>query len=362
MSGFDSQGNRIRYGMPEIYDERKDPNAWRRAGQPAQPMRNAVRWDEAVDEPWVSGVVEGFGARPESLVAIFAAVQERYGYLPERALRIISDRMTHPLGAGLRRRRAGRLPAAPGRGPRHHRLHLRRLPLRRWRRPAGRAARRAGHRSRRGDRRRPLHAGDEPGGGRRRHGTGAAHRHAGVRAIERGPGPAPGPGATADGGRDRMTVDAGGTGLSPQIRILPRGEQRLLANVGRVDPNSLASLSRARRLCRPGAGGGAPGPRGRHRRDRRRRPARARWRRLADRRQVARRPGRGRLAQGRGRQPDGRRSHRPGRPGAGRGQSAPRPGRRAAGRLRDRRVRADPGGPPRLDAGDRPPASRDRGG
>jgi NADH:ubiquinone oxidoreductase subunit F (NADH-binding) len=38
-----------------------------------------------------------------------------------------------------------------------------------------------------------------------------------------------------------MTVDAGGTGLSPQIRILPRGEQRLLANLGRVDPNALAS-------------------------------------------------------------------------------------------------------------------------
>jgi NADH:ubiquinone oxidoreductase subunit F (NADH-binding) len=30
-------------------------------------------------------------------------------------------------------------------------------------------------------------------------------------------------------------------GLSPQIRILPRGEQRLLANVGRVDPGSIAS-------------------------------------------------------------------------------------------------------------------------
>jgi NADH:ubiquinone oxidoreductase subunit E/Pyruvate/2-oxoacid:ferredoxin oxidoreductase delta subunit len=93
-SGFDSQGNRIRYGMPEIYDERKDPNAWRRAGQPARAMRNAVRWEEDVDEPWVSGVVAGFGGRPESLVAIFTAVQERYGYLPERALRIISDRMT----------------------------------------------------------------------------------------------------------------------------------------------------------------------------------------------------------------------------------------------------------------------------
>jgi NADH-quinone oxidoreductase subunit F len=38
-----------------------------------------------------------------------------------------------------------------------------------------------------------------------------------------------------------VSVDAGGTGLSPQIRILPRGEQRLLANIGRVDPGSLAS-------------------------------------------------------------------------------------------------------------------------
>jgi NADH:ubiquinone oxidoreductase subunit E len=94
MSGFDSQGNRIRYGMPEIYDERKDPNAWRRAGQPARPMRNAVRWEEAIDEPWVSQTVAAFGARPEALVAIFNAVQERYGYLPERALRIISDKMT----------------------------------------------------------------------------------------------------------------------------------------------------------------------------------------------------------------------------------------------------------------------------
>jgi NADH:ubiquinone oxidoreductase subunit E len=94
MSGFDSTGNRIRYGMPEIYDERTDANAYRRAGLPARPMRNAARWDEAIDEPWVRGVIDGFGGRPESLVAIFGAVQERYGYLPERALRVISDRMT----------------------------------------------------------------------------------------------------------------------------------------------------------------------------------------------------------------------------------------------------------------------------
>ncbi|HET6380686.1 MAG TPA: NAD(P)H-dependent oxidoreductase subunit E [candidate division Zixibacteria bacterium] len=94
MSGFDSQGNRIRYGMPEIYDERRDPNAYRRAGLPARPMRNPARWQGEVDEAWVAEVVDGFRARPEALVAIFGAVQERYGYLPEPALRLISSRMT----------------------------------------------------------------------------------------------------------------------------------------------------------------------------------------------------------------------------------------------------------------------------
>ena len=93
MSGFDSQGNRIRYGLPEIYDERSDPNAYRRAGLPAQPMRNAARWDEEIDSAWLQGVIGGFGGRPEALVAIFSAVQERYGYLPERALRLISEAM-----------------------------------------------------------------------------------------------------------------------------------------------------------------------------------------------------------------------------------------------------------------------------
>jgi NADH:ubiquinone oxidoreductase subunit E len=94
MSGFDSQGTRIRYGMPEIYDERKDPNAYRRAGEAARPMRNPARWDEAIDTPWIDTTIDAFGGRPESLVAIFRAVEERYGYLPERALRRISDRLT----------------------------------------------------------------------------------------------------------------------------------------------------------------------------------------------------------------------------------------------------------------------------
>ncbi len=57
-------------------------------------MRNAARWDEEVDTPWVDGVVEAFGGRPEALVAIFRAIEERYGYLPEQALRRVSDRMT----------------------------------------------------------------------------------------------------------------------------------------------------------------------------------------------------------------------------------------------------------------------------
>ncbi|MDQ6682985.1 MAG: NAD(P)H-dependent oxidoreductase subunit E [Chloroflexota bacterium] len=94
MSGFDSQGNRIRYGLQEIYDERKDPNAWRRAGLPARAMRNPARWDEEIDTAFVSDVVDAYQARPEALVAMFAAVQARFGYLPERALRTISDRTT----------------------------------------------------------------------------------------------------------------------------------------------------------------------------------------------------------------------------------------------------------------------------
>jgi NADH-quinone oxidoreductase subunit E len=94
MSGFDSLGTRIRYGMPEIYDERKDPNAYRRAGVPARPMRNPVRWDETVDTAIVDETIDGFGGRPEALVAVFRTVEERYGYLPEQALRRISDRMS----------------------------------------------------------------------------------------------------------------------------------------------------------------------------------------------------------------------------------------------------------------------------
>ena len=94
MSGFDSEGNRIRYGMPEIYDERKDPNAYRRAGLPPRPMRNPARWDEPVDAAFVREVVDRYHARPEALVAIFQPVQAHFGYLPERALRIISDKTT----------------------------------------------------------------------------------------------------------------------------------------------------------------------------------------------------------------------------------------------------------------------------
>ena len=73
MSGFDSRGNRIRYGMPEIYDERKDPNAYRRAGQPARAdaQRGALGRGgrHAVGRP---ASIDGFGGRPEALVAIFA--------------------------------------------------------------------------------------------------------------------------------------------------------------------------------------------------------------------------------------------------------------------------------------------------
>ena len=94
MSGFDSQGNRIRYGMPEIYDERKDPNAWRRAGLAARAMRNPARWEEGVDTAFVDETIDAYGGRAEALVGIFNTIQARFDYLPEQALRRVSDRMT----------------------------------------------------------------------------------------------------------------------------------------------------------------------------------------------------------------------------------------------------------------------------
>ena len=57
-------------------------------------MRNAARWDEEIDTPWLLGVIDGFGGKPEALVAIFSSVEDRYGYLPERALREASERMS----------------------------------------------------------------------------------------------------------------------------------------------------------------------------------------------------------------------------------------------------------------------------
>jgi NADH-quinone oxidoreductase subunit E len=57
-------------------------------------MRNAARWNEAIDTEWVNGVINSYHARAEALVAVFTAVETHFGYLPERALRIISDRMT----------------------------------------------------------------------------------------------------------------------------------------------------------------------------------------------------------------------------------------------------------------------------
>ena len=59
--------------------------------------------------------------------------------LPPRARAARGERAdVDPLGADLRRRRARRLPPPPRRWAPGHRLHLRRLPLRRRRGPAGR--------------------------------------------------------------------------------------------------------------------------------------------------------------------------------------------------------------------------------
>ena len=159
MSGFDSQGNRIRYGMPEIYDERKDANAYRRAGQPARPMRNPARWDEEVDTPWVDETIDALrrhGRRRWWRSS--APIEERYGYLPERALRRVSDRMSIHWAQVFGAAGLGGFRLLPADRPRRHGLRLRRLPLR------GRAGAARGDRGgardprRRGDARRRLQA------------------------------------------------------------------------------------------------------------------------------------------------------------------------------------------------------------
>ena len=161
MSGFDSQGNRIRYGMPEIYDERKDaerlsprrtageadaqPGALGRGGRHALGRRDGRR----LRRP--PGGAGGDLPRHRGPIRLPARARAAPGQRPDE----------HPLGAGLRRRRPRRIPAAPRRRPRRHRLRLRRVPLRRRRRRCSpRSSDELGIRAGRGDARRVLHARD----------------------------------------------------------------------------------------------------------------------------------------------------------------------------------------------------------
>ena len=175
-------------------------------------------------------------------MAIFAAVQERYGYLPERALRLISDRMTIHWAQVFGAAGLGGFRLLPAEG---HVITVCTCAACRF---AGGDDLLAALRDELGigpgevtaDGRFTLETSPEVG-------AGAMAPALRIDTLVFGPLNA----AQArhlieerqrTRGGDRMTVEPPrGTGLSPQIRILPRGEQRLLANVGRVDPNSLAS-------------------------------------------------------------------------------------------------------------------------
>ena len=83
MSGFDSRGNRIRYGMPEIYDEREGPErlrgvpAWR-PGRCATPPAGTKRSTRPGSTSWSTASA----AEPEALVAIFSAVEDATATCP----------------------------------------------------------------------------------------------------------------------------------------------------------------------------------------------------------------------------------------------------------------------------------------
>ena len=71
------------------------------------------------------------------------------------------------------------------------------------------------------------------------------------------------------------------TGLSPQIRILPGGDQRLLAEIGVVDPTSLDSYRKAGGYAGLKRAIEKLGPEGTIDEIADRRPARPGWRRLS---------------------------------------------------------------------------------
>ena len=219
-------------------------------------MRNAVRWDEAVDD--AVGVRRDRRLRrpPRGAGGHLLRRQERYGYLPERALRIVSDRMTIHWAQVFGAAGLGGFRLLPAEG---HVITVCTCAACRFAGGDDAAGRARATSWASGRARRPPTArftletsagGRPPAPWRRRcastrWSTGRSTRpRRGTWSSERQRAAA----------ADRMTVDAGATRASPRRSGSCRGgEQRLLADIGRVDPTSLATLSRARRLRRPGA-------------------------------------------------------------------------------------------------------------
>ena len=232
-------------------------------------------------------------AGPEALVAIFRAVEDRYGYLPERALRRISDRMSIHWAQVFGAAGLGGFRLLPATG---HVVTVCDCAACRF---AGGPAllsaieERARYPCRRGDARRGVQPGaraatSEPAP----IAPAVRDRHARVRAADSRQRTAPASPSAAppsSGGPPAPQRQLMANAISPQIRILAGGERRVLTDIGRVDPTSLGSyrehggyagLERAVTQAVPGRG---------HRRDRGGRPARPRRLRLPDCRQVARR-------------------------------------------------------------------------
>ncbi|HJX68263.1 MAG TPA: NAD(P)H-dependent oxidoreductase subunit E [Candidatus Limnocylindrales bacterium] len=90
MGGFDTKGRfHVHWGAAEQYAERREESALRRAGRPVPDP--AYTHFDAIDTAPIDAILEEYDWDQAQMLAILAAIQDVYGYLPVAALKKVSQ-------------------------------------------------------------------------------------------------------------------------------------------------------------------------------------------------------------------------------------------------------------------------------
>ena len=90
MGGFDTKGRfHVHWGAAEQYAERREESALRRAGRPVPDP--AYTHFDAIDTAPIDAILEEYDWDQAEMLAILAAIQDVYGYLPVAALKKVSQ-------------------------------------------------------------------------------------------------------------------------------------------------------------------------------------------------------------------------------------------------------------------------------